>query len=76
MMNGFSTTILLSVIGGLITLANVLFGLVLKAHKDRDDERWAEMNAEMLRLRNRFHEIAGIIGKVDQWQRFRDEDNK
>lgn len=73
-MNGTSTAFLLSIIAGLLGLVNLLFGLVLKAHKDSDDERWKQLNEELGRLRARVHDMAGLVGKVDQWQRFHDED--
>jgi hypothetical protein len=27
-------------------------------------------------LRGRLHDLSGLIGKIDQWQRFHDEDHK
>lgn len=73
-MNGHVTNALIMVIGVLLGLVQLLFSLVLKAHKDRDDERMAELHAEVLRLRNRLHDLTSSVGKVDQWQRFHDED--
>ena len=75
-LNGSYVTVLLSAIFGLLGLVQLLFGLVLKAHKDRDDERLAELNAEILRIRNHVHALTATVGKVDQWQRFNDEDKK
>ena len=74
-MNGHLTPFLLSVIAGLLGMVNLLFGLVLKAHKDVDDERWKGMTEEIAKLRARVHDMAGRVGKVDQWQRFHDDED-
>lgn len=86
-MNGQSVNILLTIIAGLLGLVNVLFGLLLKTHKDQDDERWRELKnshteaweevrSEIVRLRTRVHDLSASVGKVDQWQRFHDEGDK
>lgn len=74
--NGSTTGIILSAIGGLLTLVNVLFGLILKAHKDSDDERYVRISHEVNQLRQRLHDLSATVGKVDQYQRFHDEDKK
>ena len=76
MINGNLTPVLLWLIAGLVGLVNVLFGLVLKMHVDRDDERWNSVNDEIQLLRTRLHDLSSVSGKVDQWQRFHDEDKK
>lgn len=52
-MNGHVANALILIIGALLGLVQVLFGLVLKAHKERDDERIAQIQAEILRLRDK-----------------------
>lgn len=73
-MNGI-TPLFLWAVGGLLGLVNALLALVLKAHKDSDDERWSGMNSEIEKIRVRLHEFSGMVGKVDQWQRFYDDDD-
>lgn len=73
--NGSLTPLLLWLVGGLLSLVNALLWLVLKAHKDSDDERWKGMIVEIGKLRTRLHDFAGQVGKIDQWQRFYDNDD-
>ena len=74
-MNGHLTPFLLSVIAGLLGMVNILFGLLLKSHKDSDDERWKLLSEEIGRLRSRIHDMSGRVGKVDQWQRLHDDED-
>jgi hypothetical protein len=74
--NGYISGIILSAIGGLLTLVNVLLGLVLKAHKDSDDERYSQAAHEINQLRQRLHDLSATVGKIDKWQRFQDDDKR
>lgn len=73
MTNGGVNPILMWLISGLLGLVNVLLGLVLKAHKDSDDERHTTIAYEVNQFRTRLHDLSGTIGKIDQWQRFQDD---
>lgn len=48
-MNGTFTNFLIWAVGGLLALVNVLMGLILKHHKEHDDERIKELREEYRR---------------------------
>jgi hypothetical protein len=82
-MNGPLTQILVLVIGGLLGLVQVLFGLLLKAHADANKtanaghtETFKRIEARVEQIAERVHALTAIVGKVDQWQRFHDEDKQ
>jgi hypothetical protein len=56
-MNGPLTSILLWVVNTLLVIVITLLGLLLKAHKERDDERIAELKAEIERIRKKVRVI-------------------
>ena len=84
-MNGTFNSILLGLIGGLIGLVQILFGFLLKAHKD-SDQAAHDVNAEAIKrvekrfeerieqIAKRIHDLTAIVGKVDQLQRFQDKE--
>lgn len=88
--NGTFTNILLTAIGGLLMLVQGLFWLVGKAHVDRDDERYLRVEGEIEskasdenmkrievrieQIAKRVHDLTAVVGKVEQVQRFYDQD--
>ena len=66
--NGSYVTILIWVVGGLLGLASALFGMLLKAHKERDDERLQEVKdeaeAEATRDAQKFQELRSEIERI------------
>jgi len=67
--NGANTTLLIWIVNILLGFIITLFGLLLKAHKERDDERIKELRDEVERIRDRLHEWSPHIGWVDQQRR-------
>jgi len=53
----------------LIGFVVALIGLLLKLHKEHDDERDRALQEEILRLRNTLHQWSPHIGWVDQQRR-------
>jgi hypothetical protein len=80
-MNGTFNSILLGLIGGLLGLVQILFGFLLKAHKD-SDKASHDVNADSIKrletrieqVAKRVHDLTAIVGKTDQWQRFHDKE--
>jgi cadmium resistance protein CadD (predicted permease) len=75
-MNGHLLPILLTIIGGLLGLVQILFGIILKLHKDHDDERMRELKEEIDRMRKTLHEWSPHIGWVDQQRRWDGRDRR
>ena len=73
-MNGAYTPILIWAVNIMLGFIVALMGLLLKAHKDRDDERMKELRDEVERIRNRLHEWSGHIGWVEQKRREAESD--
>jgi 3-methyladenine DNA glycosylase Tag len=66
-MNGTFTYILLAAIGGLLSLVQILFGFLLKAHKDSDkDAHNSMMEANILRDDAKVKAINRIEIRVEQ----------
>ena len=80
-MNGTFNSILLALIGGLLGLVQILFGFLLKAHKD-SDQAAHDVNADSIKriearieqVAKRLHDLTAVVGKVDQWQRYHDKE--
>ena len=80
-MNGTFNSILLALIGGLLGLVQILFGFLLKAHKD-SDKASHDVNADAIKrlearieqVAKRVHDLTSLVANVDQWQRFKDKE--
>jgi hypothetical protein len=70
------TGLLIWAASGLLALVNVLIAFIVRLHLTADDEHRQRMDKEIDSLRKRVHDLTAMVGKVDQWQRFHDEDRK
>lgn len=75
-MNGHLTSFLIWVASGLVGLAGVLFGVVLKMHAGKDDERYTSVLKELDSLRSRMHDAENAVSRNETRQRWQDEDDK
>ena len=63
-MNGYLAQTLMWAINALLGLVVILMSAILKAHKERDDERHADSNAEIKRLRDKMHTVMNDIAAL------------
>lgn len=73
-MNGHITSLLVWVASGLVGLAGVLFGVVMRMHASRDDERYVSITKELDSLRARMHNTENTSSRTETRLRWQDED--
>lgn len=74
MVNGQLTNLLLWAASGLVGVAGLLFGVVMRMHASRDDERYANTMRELQSLRDRMHSTEGASARIETLLRWKDED--
>lgn len=68
-MNGNVATFLLWAANVVLGLLFTLIGFIVREHQRQDEAHRSEMSAEILRLRNRLHDLTGQVMKIDAEQR-------
>lgn len=76
-MNGVLLATLLSIIGGLLGLLQVLIGVVMKMHMTSDDEHRVRVENDIKLLRERSHDLGDKLSGLlaQQYLRRKDDSN-
>lgn len=64
-MNGVPVSILLWAVNFLLGIVLVLIGVILRMHQKADEEHRQRADAEIERLRQRFHDFSMKVGRVE-----------
>lgn len=73
-LNGGTASFLLWIINGLLGFIVILFGVILKMHRDSDAEYQVRTDKEIEKIRGRLHNHGNRVAEVIARLRWMDED--